>query len=84
MPNSVFETLSLQDIFFKICRLDSERYFMCNMEDFKYLAEMIEHIPLELRVRYVFCCAPIQKNKPFVSTMFMKVTGKNWAIQMYM
>ena len=47
-------------------------YFMCNIDDFKFLADMIEHIPLPLRARYVFCCAPINKKLPFVCTMFLK------------
>ena len=46
---------------------------MCNMDDFKFLADMIEHVPLPLRVRYVLCCAPIPKTQPFICTMFLKV-----------
>ena len=46
---------------------------MCNMEDFKFLADLVEHVPLELRARYVFCCAPIPKRKSYVCTMFLKV-----------
>ena len=34
---------------------------------------MIEHVPLPLRARYVFCCAPINKKMPFVCSMFLKV-----------
>ena len=57
-----------------LSQLDSDKYFMCNMEDFKFLADMIEHVPLSLRVRYVFCCAPIPKKQPFVCTMFLKAS----------
>lgn len=46
---------------------------MCNIEDFKFLAEMIQHVPLPLRARYVFCCAPINRKMPFVCSMFLKV-----------
>lgn len=46
---------------------------MCNIEDFKFLADMIQHVPLPLRARYVFCCAPINRKMPFVCTMFLKV-----------
>ena len=56
-----------------LCKLDHDNYFMCNMEDFKFLANMIEHIPLPLRVRYVFCCAPISSTQTFVCNMFLKV-----------
>lgn len=44
---------------------------------------MIQHVPLPLRARYVFCCAPINKKVPFVCTMFLQVTrqySKNDAI----
>ncbi|MEQ2158189.1 hypothetical protein GOODEAATRI_009708 [Goodea atripinnis] len=49
-------------------------YFVCNIDDFKFLADMIQHIPLNLRSRYVFCTAPINKKQPFVCTSFLKVT----------
>lgn len=45
---------------------------MCNIDDFKFLAEMIQHVPLALRARYVFCCAPINRKMPFVCSMFLK------------
>jgi ATP-dependent RNA helicase SUPV3L1/SUV3 len=63
-----------QDIFVTLSQLDNDKYFMCNVDDFKFLADMIEHVPLNLRVRYVFCCAPIPKKQPFVCTMFLKVS----------
>lgn len=66
-------SLFFQDIFVTLSELDSDKYFMCNVADFKFLADMIEHVPLQLRTRYVFCCAPIPKKQPFVCTMFLKV-----------
>ncbi|XP_066962711.1 ATP-dependent RNA helicase SUV3 homolog, mitochondrial [Macrobrachium rosenbergii] len=66
-------TLSnLIDIFVSLCTVDSSSYFMCIMDDFKFLADLIQHIPLQLRARYVFCCAPINKKMPFVCAMFLK------------
>jgi ATP-dependent RNA helicase SUPV3L1/SUV3 len=66
-------TLSnLIDIFVTLSQLDNDKYFMCNIDDFKFLADMIEHVPLQLRARYVFCCAPIPKKQPFVCAMFLK------------
>ena len=53
--------------------VDDSLYFMCNTEDFKFLAEMIQHVPLPLRARYIFCCAPINRKMPFVCSMFLKV-----------
>jgi len=46
---------------------------MCNVEDVKFLADIIEHVPLPLRACYTFSCAPINKKMPFVCTMFLKV-----------
>lgn len=62
----------LQDIFVSLSQVDG-LYFVCNIEDFKFLADMIQHIPLNLRSRYVFCTAPINKKQPFVCTTFLKV-----------
>ncbi|XP_031787332.1 ATP-dependent RNA helicase SUV3 homolog, mitochondrial [Nasonia vitripennis] len=63
---------NLMDIFVSLCTVDDSMYFMCNIDDFKFLADMIEHVPLPLRARYVFCCAPINRKLPFVCTMFLK------------
>ena len=56
-----------------ICRVNTDTYFMCNMDDFKFLADMVEHVNLPLRSRYIFCCAPIAKQRPYICTMFLKV-----------
>lgn len=66
-------TLSnLLDIFVTMSVLDGDRFFLCNIEPLKLLADIIEHVPLPLRVRYVFCCSPIPKQSPFVTTLFLK------------
>ncbi|KAJ8928236.1 hypothetical protein NQ314_019186 [Rhamnusium bicolor] len=70
LPNSTLS--NLMDIFVNLSTVDDSLYFMCNIEDFKFLADMIQHVPLPLRARYVFCCAPINKKMPFVCTMFLK------------
>lgn len=68
-------TLSnLIDVFVNLCTVDSSLYFMCLMDDFKFLADLIQHIPLSLRSRYVLCCSPINKKMPFVCAMFLKFT----------
>lgn len=64
-----------QDIFVSLSQVDG-MYFVCNIDDFKFLADMIQHIPLNLRSRYVFCTAPINKKQPFVCTSFLKVRVK--------
>ncbi|XP_046562779.1 ATP-dependent RNA helicase SUPV3L1, mitochondrial-like [Haliotis rubra] len=66
-------TLSnLIDIFVSLSVLDKDKYFLCNVQDFKFLADLIEHVPLPLRAKYVFCCSPIPTKQPFVCTMFLK------------
>lgn len=57
--------------------VDDNLYFMCNTDDFKFLAEMIQHVPLPLRARYIFCCAPINRKMSFVCSMFLKVFSPN-------
>lgn len=70
LPNSTLS--NLMDIFVSLSTVDDSLYFMCNIDDFKFLAEMIQHVPLPLRARYVFCCAPINRKMPFVCSMFLK------------
>ena len=53
--------------------VDDSLYFMCQTDSFKFLADMIQHVPLPLRVRYVFCCSPIDRKIPFICNMFLKV-----------
>uniref|UniRef100_A0A668U750 ATP-dependent RNA helicase SUPV3L1, mitochondrial n=1 Tax=Oreochromis aureus TaxID=47969 RepID=A0A668U750_OREAU len=61
----------IEDIFVSLSQVDG-LYFVCSIDDFKFLADMIQHIPLNLRSRYVFCTAPINKKQPFVCTSFLK------------
>nr|CAG4651622.1 EOG090X01V1 [Triops cancriformis] len=70
LPNATLSNLI--DIFISLSTVDDSLYFMCNIDDFKFLADTIQHIPLPLRARYVFCCAPINRKVPFVCTMFLK------------
>jgi len=66
-------TLSnLVDIFISLSTLDDSMYTLCHLDDFKFLADMIEHIKLPLKAKYTFCCAPINRKMPFVCTMFLK------------
>ncbi|KAF3828157.1 hypothetical protein GH733_003996 [Mirounga leonina] len=61
----------IKDIFVDFSQVDGQ-YFVCNMDDFKFSAELIQHIPLSLRVRYVFCTAPINKKQPFVCSSLLQ------------
>ncbi|XP_055333988.1 ATP-dependent RNA helicase SUPV3L1, mitochondrial-like [Paramacrobiotus metropolitanus] len=70
LPNATLSNLI--DIFVSICQVDHSLYFMCNIEDFKFLADTIQHVPLPLKTRYAFCCAPISRKQPFVCSVFLK------------
>jgi len=63
----------LVDLFQSLCRLDDNLYFMCQMNDFKILADLIQSEDVPLRARYVFCCAPISSKKAFLCTVFVKM-----------
>lgn len=65
---------NLVDIFISLSVLDDSLYNLCHLDDFKFLADMIEHIKLPLKAKYTFCCAPINRRMPFVCTMFLKVS----------
>lgn len=82
LPNSTLS--NLMDIFVNLSTVDDSLYFMCNIEDFKFLADMIQHVPLPLRARYLFCCAPINKKMPFVCTMFLKVNVLKVNLDLYL
>ena len=67
-------TLSnLVDIFISLSTLDDSMYTLCHLDDFKFLADMVEHIKMPLKAKYTFCCAPINRKMPFVCTMFLKM-----------
>lgn len=69
LPNATLS--NLLDIFISLSQLNPH-YFMCNIESIKFLAGILEHIPLSLRARYVFCCAPVDNKSNFVCAMFLK------------
>lgn len=68
--------LSLQDIFVSLSTLDDSLYFICDLTSFKTNAEIIEHVPLSLRSRYIFCCSPIDHKRPFITSMFLKIARR--------
>ncbi|XP_034188078.1 suv3 RNA helicase isoform X1 [Osmia lignaria lignaria] len=70
LPNAALSNLI--NIFIALCELDDSLYFICNLSDFKFVADMIQHIPLPLRTRYVFCCAPVNRKVPLTCSMLLK------------
>ncbi|EEB12247.1 ATP-dependent RNA helicase SUV3, putative [Pediculus humanus corporis] len=70
LPQSTLS--NLMDIFINLSTVDDSMYFICNTNDFKIFADMIEHIPLSLRVKYIFCSAPVNKKNQFSCSIFLK------------
>ena len=71
LPNA--SLANLVDIFISLSTIDDSLYSLCHMKEFKFLADMVEHIKIPLKVKYTFCCAPINTRMPFVCTMFLKI-----------
>ncbi len=44
---------NLIDIFISLSTLDDSLYSLCHMREFKFLADMIEHVKLPLKAKYV-------------------------------
>lgn len=67
--------LSLTDLielFIELCEFDESAYFICDMENFKTLANSIMHININLKSRFTFCCAPVNTKFPLSVAMFTK------------
>ncbi len=43
--------VNLVDIFISLSTLDESVYKMCHMDDFKFLADMLEHVKLPLKAK---------------------------------
>jgi ATP-dependent RNA helicase SUPV3L1/SUV3 len=64
---------NLIDVFMSLSKLDEDKFFMCNMDDFKFLADSIQHIPIPIKQKYVLCCSPIDQKESFACSMFLKI-----------
>uniref|UniRef100_A0AC35UBG9 RNA helicase n=1 Tax=Rhabditophanes sp. KR3021 TaxID=114890 RepID=A0AC35UBG9_9BILA len=73
LPNATL--VNLLDIFVSICSVN-EHYFMCDIEETRNLALLLESIQLPLNVRYGFCLAPIQSRNKMVSTALVKMARR--------
>lgn len=62
----------LIELFVELCEFDESAYFICDLENFKLLANTIQHINIPLRARFTFCCSPINTKFPFSLAMFTK------------
>ena len=64
---------NLIDVFVSLSKIDDDKFFMCNLDDLKFLADTIQHIPIPIKQKYVLCCSPINNKEPFACSMFLKV-----------
>ena len=62
-----------QDIFLYCATVDEGSFFMCNLEEFKLMADLIEDLPLSLGVKYKFCSAPVNTRSSRARVTFIKV-----------
>ncbi|VDO56322.1 unnamed protein product [Brugia timori] len=56
LPHASF--LSIIDMFISISSL-SKKFHLCDIEQFRKLAELIDDVPLSIKVKYAFCTAPV-------------------------
>ncbi|XP_078358132.1 ATP-dependent RNA helicase SUPV3L1, mitochondrial-like [Oculina patagonica] len=55
--------LKLYEVFESVVQLDGANYFMCDLEDKKFVAKKLRGIPLSITDQYVFSTAPINIKK---------------------
>ncbi|CAD5221350.1 unnamed protein product [Bursaphelenchus xylophilus] len=72
LPKASF--VNLLDIFVSLCSV-SDDYFLCDIENVRELALLIDNIPLDLSVRFNFCKVPL-KNKGPLGTYFQKMARR--------
>uniref|UniRef100_A0A0M3I858 ATP-dependent RNA helicase SUV3 homolog, mitochondrial n=1 Tax=Ascaris lumbricoides TaxID=6252 RepID=A0A0M3I858_ASCLU len=73
LPNASF--INLLDIFVSVCSI-TDPFFICTVNQMKSLAELIDYIPLPLKVRYTFCIAPVNPDEKLAASAFLKMTRR--------
>uniref|UniRef100_A0A2K6VUE1 RNA helicase n=1 Tax=Onchocerca volvulus TaxID=6282 RepID=A0A2K6VUE1_ONCVO len=75
LPHASF--LNIIDMFISISSL-SKRFHLCDIEQFRKLAELIDDIPLSMKVKYVFCTAPIdmEVDNGVARTCFVRIARR--------
>ncbi|WAR21891.1 SUV3-like protein [Mya arenaria] len=66
------ERPNVTDIFVYVAKMN-ESYFMCNLEDMKALAQVLQDIPMNMRSKFTFCVAPLKIKDGFPRIMFKKM-----------
>ncbi|XP_048585571.1 ATP-dependent RNA helicase SUPV3L1, mitochondrial isoform X2 [Nematostella vectensis] len=70
LPNATLG--DLVDLFLDVAQLDGENYFMCDLENVQYLAELVEGIPLTIWEQYSICQAPVSRNRTLSASVIVE------------
>ncbi|CAG9529470.1 unnamed protein product [Cercopithifilaria johnstoni] len=75
LPHASF--LSIIDMFISISSL-SKKFHLCDIEQFRKLAELIDDIPLSIKVKYAFCTAPVdmEVDNGVARTCFVRIARR--------
>uniref|UniRef100_A0A0K0DD30 ATP-dependent RNA helicase SUV3 homolog, mitochondrial n=1 Tax=Angiostrongylus cantonensis TaxID=6313 RepID=A0A0K0DD30_ANGCA len=58
-----------------VCSI-SDQFFICTVDQMRTLADLIDYIPLPLKVRYTFCISPINVESKLTSSAFVKMVRR--------
>nr|CDJ82951.1 DNA RNA helicase domain containing protein [Haemonchus contortus] len=73
LPQASF--VHLLDLFVSVCSI-SDQFFICTVEQMRSLADLIDYIPLPLKVRYTFCISPINVESKLTAASFVKMVRR--------
>ncbi|KAK6732087.1 hypothetical protein RB195_016453 [Necator americanus] len=73
LPQASF--VHLLDLFVSVCSI-SDQFFICTVEQMRTLADLIDYIPLPLKVRYTFCISPINVESKLTAAAFVKMVRR--------
>ncbi|WKX96045.1 hypothetical protein Q1695_012480 [Nippostrongylus brasiliensis] len=73
LPQASF--VHLLDLFVSVCSI-SDQFFICTVDQMRTLADLIDYIPLPLKVRYTFCISPINVESKLTAAAFVKMVRR--------
>ncbi|KAK5974825.1 Helicase C-terminal domain-containing protein [Trichostrongylus colubriformis] len=73
LPQASF--VHLLDLFVSVCSI-TDHFFICTVDQMRSLADLIDYIPLPLKVRYTFCISPINVESKLTAAAFVKMVRR--------
>uniref|UniRef100_A0A0K0DVZ8 RNA helicase n=1 Tax=Strongyloides stercoralis TaxID=6248 RepID=A0A0K0DVZ8_STRER len=73
LPNATL--VNILDIFKSICSIN-DTFFLCNFDQVRDLAVLINSINMPMNIKYTFCLAPIKPDNTFLSMSFLKIARR--------